>query len=225
MTSLNLSSNQLSDNIPIEIFNLLGLTGGVEPGFIGTVFYPGLNLSNNLLSGSIPQQIGLLENLKSIDFSNNQLTGLLPTELYSLDSLQSLNLSNNLLSGEISDSIGNLTQLEGVITYAHNSTTQYDALNLSNNSFTGLLPESICDLPLDWNDSYMEENQGFDISNNQFCAPFPNCVQPFVGGQDTTNCNSVTYTIEGRWIIPVVEMTQETQCMSFDGLRYTLLFR
>ena len=222
LTSLNLSSNQLSGNIPIEIFNLVSLTGGVEPGFIGTVFYPGLNLSNNLLSGSIPQQIGLLENLKSIDLSNNQLTGLLPTQLYSLDSLQSLNLSNNLLSGEISDSIGNLTQLEGVITYAHNSTTQYDALNLSNNSFTGLLPESICYLPLDWNDSYMEEHQGFDISNNQFCAPFPNCVQPFVGSQDTTNCNSVTYSIEGRWIIPVVENDPGNTMYEFlDGLRYT----
>ena len=153
-----------------EIFNLSNLSGGSEPAFMGTIFYVGLDLSNNLLSGIIPEQLGFLENLKSVDLSENQLTGLLPEGLYSLDSLQSLNLSNNLLSGEISIDIGNLTQLEGVTTYAHNSMTQYDALNLSNNFFTGLIPENICDLPLDWDDNYMEEYQGFDISNNQFCS-------------------------------------------------------
>ena len=49
--------------------------------------------------------------------------------------------------------------------------TQYDALNLSDNLFTGIIPESICDLNLDWSDNYMNENQGFSISNNQFCVP------------------------------------------------------
>ena len=63
--------------------------------------------------------------------------------------------------------------------------TQYDALNLSNNLLSGFLPENICDLPLDWDDSYMDEYQGFDISDNQFCAPFL-IVQSFVGN-DTTN--------------------------------------
>ena len=188
LTSLNLSSNQFSGSIPVEIFDLINLKGGNEPAFIGTVFYPGLDLSNNLLTGAIPEQLGLLENLKSVDFSYNQLTGSLPAGLYSLDSLQSLNLSNNFLSGEVSVEIGNLSQLQGITTYAHNSMTQYDALNLSNNSFAGLFPESICDLPLNWDDSYMDEYQGFSISNNQFCSPFPYCLEGFIGSQDTSNC-------------------------------------
>ena len=188
LTSLNLSSNQFSGSIPVEIFDLINLKGGNEPAFIGTVFYPGLDLSNNLLTGAIPEQLGLLENLKSVDFSYNQLTGSLPAGLYSLDSLQSLNLSNNFLSGEVSVEIGNLSQLQGITTYAHNSMTQYDALNLSNNSFAGLLPESICDLPLNWDDSYMDGYQGFSISNNQFCSPFPYCLEGFIGSQDTSNC-------------------------------------
>jgi len=222
LASLNIGSNQFSGNIPIEIFNLSNLKGGIEPAFIGTVFYPGLDLSNNLLTGAIPEHLGLLENLKSVDFSYNQLTGSLPAGLYSLDSLQSLNLSNNLLSGEVSVEIGNLSQLQGITTYAHNSMTHYDALNLSNNSFAGLLPESICDLPLNWDDNYMDEYQGFDISDNQFCAPFPNCVQPFAGSQDTTNCSPTTFSIEGRWIMPMSEGGAGNTMYEFlDGLRYT----
>lgn len=222
LTSLNLSSNQLSGNIPIEIFNISNLKGEIEPAFIGTVFYPGLDLSNNLLDGSIPEQLGLLENLKSIDLSYNQLTGNLPVELYTLDSLQSLNLSNNLLNGEISQDIGNLLNLEGITTYAHNSSVLYDALNLSNNLFTGIIPESICDLNLDWSDNYMNEYQGFDISDNQFCSPIPTCVEPFIGIQDTSNCSPLTSQIEGRWLAPAIPgQTANTMYEFIHNFRYT----
>ncbi|MBV67465.1 MAG: hypothetical protein CMG26_03830, partial [Candidatus Marinimicrobia bacterium] len=192
LTSLNLSSNQLSGDIPVELYNLINLKGEFEymtgPGGGGSIFHQGLNLSNNLLTGIISEEIGNLINLKSLDFSFNQLEGDLPISLYTLDSLQSLNLSNNLLTGEISEQIGNLLSLEGITTYAHNSVTQYDALNLSNNLMTGIIPSEICNLPLDWGDSYMNEYQGFSISNNQFCLPYPYCMDDFIGSQDTTNC-------------------------------------
>ena len=192
LTSLDLSSNQFSGVIPVEIFDLINLKGEIEfmtgPGGGASIFHQGLNLSDNMLTGSIQEEIGNLINLKSLDMSFNQLAGDLPMGLYSLDSLQSLNLSNNLLTGEISEEIGNLLQLGGVTTYAHMSMTQYDALNLSNNLFSGVIPSEICDLPLDWDNSYMDENQGFSISNNQFCAPFPSCLESFVGTQDTSNC-------------------------------------
>ena len=192
LTSLNLSSNQLSGVIPVELFDLINLKGEIEfmtgPGGGASIFHQGLNLSDNMFTGSIREEIGNLINLKSLDLSFNQLTGDLPMGLYSLDSLQSLKLNNNLLTGEISEEIGNLLQLEGVTTYAHMSITKYDALNLSNNLFSGVIPSEICDLPLDWDNSYMDENQGLSISNNQFCAPFPSCLESFVGTQDTSNC-------------------------------------
>ena len=195
LTSLDLSSNQFSGGIPIELFGLINLEGEIEyitgPGGGGSIFHQGLNLSNNMLTGSISEGLGNLINLKSLDLSFNQLEGDLPPELYNLDSLRSLNLSNNLFVGEISEEIGNLLKLEGVTTYGHMSTTQYDALNLANNLFDGFIPSEICDLPLDWENSYMDQNQGFSISDNQFCPPFPPCLVNFVGTQDTSNCTQM----------------------------------
>ena len=217
LTSLDLSSNQLSGNIPTEIYSLINLKGEIEfvtgPGGGASILHQGLNLSNNSLSGTIPSEIGNLTNLKSLNLSFNELVGDLPTEVYSLDSLQSLILSNNLITGEISEEIGNLLQLEGITTYAHMSSTQYEALNISNNLFNGLIPESICNLPLEWDNSYMQENQGFNISNNQLCEPFPSCVQPFTGNQDSSNCSPLTYLIEGRWISEYYSNTM----YEFDG--------
>jgi hypothetical protein len=218
LTSLDLSSNQLSGNIPNEIFSLINLKGEIEyitgAGGGASILHQGLNLSNNSLTGIIQPEIGNLTNLKSLDLSFNELVGDLPTEVYSLDSLQSLNLSNNLITGEISDEIGNLQQLEGVTTYSHMSMTQYDALNLSNNLFSGLISESICNLPLEWDNSYMQEDQGFSISNNQFCPPFPDCLESHIGNQDTSNCNLVSpYFIEGRWILESYGNTM----YEFDG--------
>ncbi len=227
LTSLDLSSNQLSGNIPNEIYNLINLKGEIEyvtgPGGGASILHQGLNLSDNFLTGTIQPEIGNLTNLKSLNLSFNQLEGDLPTGLYSLDSLQSLNLGNNSITGEISDEIGNLLQLEGITTYAHMSSTQYDALNISNNLFSGLIPESICNLPLEWNNSYMQESQGFSMSNNQFCEPFPACVQPFTGSQDSSNCNPLTYSIGGRWLWSYggYTPTPSTMYEFLDGLMYT----
>lgn len=53
------------------------------------------------LSGSIPEQIGYLTLLESLDLSWNKLSGPIPLSMSYLSSLNSLNLSNNNLSGEI----------------------------------------------------------------------------------------------------------------------------
>ncbi|XP_072998573.1 receptor-like protein EIX2 [Typha latifolia] len=87
MSSLDLSSNYLTGEIPEEIGGLVGLNN--------------LNLSQNHLIGNIPKTIGNLQSLESLDLSNNMLSGEIPSTLSALSSLSSLNLSYNNLSGRI----------------------------------------------------------------------------------------------------------------------------
>ncbi|XP_026415924.1 LRR receptor-like serine/threonine-protein kinase GSO1 [Papaver somniferum] len=60
-----------------------------------------LNLSHNCFSSVIPQSIGSMNGLESLDLSFNKLTGLIPYSLVSMNSLGRLNLSYNNLSGTI----------------------------------------------------------------------------------------------------------------------------
>uniref|UniRef100_A0A453NEJ5 LRR receptor-like serine/threonine-protein kinase n=2 Tax=Aegilops tauschii TaxID=37682 RepID=A0A453NEJ5_AEGTS len=87
VTGIDLSSNSLSGEIPLELTNLRGIQF--------------LNMSRNHLSGGIPKDIGNLKLLESLDISRNKLSGPIPPSISNLIFLSSLNLSNNLLSGEI----------------------------------------------------------------------------------------------------------------------------
>ena len=128
-----------------------------------------LDLSNNQLTGSIPPEIGNLTNLTWLLLHNNELTGSIPPEIGNLTNLEYLWLYSNQLTGEIPSEIGNMTNLEG--------------LNLYDNQLTGEIPESICDLNIDWSHSGF-----FSISYNQFCPPYPSCIEDYVGEQDTSDC-------------------------------------
>ena len=125
------------------------------------------------LSGQIPNVIGNLDTLFILYLSNNHLTGPLPESISSMVNLWELNLSNNQLSGEIPESIANLPEIT--------------RLQLHNNLFNGYFPERICtDLELDWSDELFSGSSS--IFNNQLCPPYPECIAPFVGEQDTTGC-------------------------------------
>src|SRR4051812_38030380 len=79
-----------------------------------------LNLSGNYLSGCIPEDIGNLVLLESLDLSRNQLSGEIPPSLAGLKSISSLNLSSNSLSGRIPT--GNqLRTLVDLSIYSNNS--------------------------------------------------------------------------------------------------------
>jgi Leucine-rich repeat (LRR) protein len=61
-------------------------------------------LSNNGLT-ELPQDFGLLENLKKIDLSSNELTSL-PTSFYRLKELQWLDLKGNPIQTLLPDIVG-----------------------------------------------------------------------------------------------------------------------
>nr|CAB3469407.1 unnamed protein product [Digitaria exilis] len=87
MKSIDLSDNDLTGEIPVEIGALVGLKN--------------LNMSRNLLHGHIPDTLGSMGSLESLDLSWNQLSGAIPQSMTSLHLLSHLNMSYNNLSGKI----------------------------------------------------------------------------------------------------------------------------
>ncbi|CAN4114788.1 unnamed protein product [Withania somnifera] len=85
MSGIDLSCNQLSGQIPMELGNLTQLRA--------------LNLSHNHLTGAIPSEFSNLHDIESMDLSYNNLTGRLPTELLELTALAVFTVAHNNLTG------------------------------------------------------------------------------------------------------------------------------
>lgn len=178
LISLKLNQNQLNGRIPPEIGNLSNLYN--------------LNLGGNQLSGEIPPGIWNLSNLTSLYFNSNQLNGEIPPEVGNLSNLEILSLGGTILSGEIPPEIGNLSnlkqlslmynQLSGAIPSEIGNLSNLEWLWLMNNQLSGIIPEIMCDLNIDW-DSWF-----FNITDNNFCPPYPECIEEYIGDQDTTGC-------------------------------------
>ncbi|KAL2326049.1 hypothetical protein Fmac_025107 [Flemingia macrophylla] len=95
------------------------LSGSIPEGITLLSALHGLNLSHNHLSGHIPERIGDMKSLESVDISHDQLSGRIPNSISSLTSLSHLNLSYNNLLGPIP--LGRqLSTLEDPFIYAGN---------------------------------------------------------------------------------------------------------
>lgn len=58
-----------------------------------------LNLRSNMISGTIPSEIGLMRRWRSIDWSQNRIEGKLPSEIAHMTEIEKMNLSENRLEG------------------------------------------------------------------------------------------------------------------------------
>ncbi|XP_062162232.1 receptor-like protein EIX2 [Alnus glutinosa] len=77
------------------------LSGEIPDNITSSSILVSMNLSMNHMSGRIPKNIGNLHMLESLDLSMNDLSGPIPESLSSLTFLSHLNLSFNNLSGKI----------------------------------------------------------------------------------------------------------------------------
>ncbi|XP_039134792.1 receptor-like protein EIX1 [Dioscorea cayenensis subsp. rotundata] len=148
---LDLSSNNLSGPIPKSLSNLTAMQ--MLPDTIGWIllviqykdtmllsfrgrddeynqrnigYLNYIDLSNNELSGNIPEELASLYALQSLNLSGNTLGGEIPNKLGRMKQLQSLDLSRNELSGSIPATLSNLTFLEH--------------FNVSYNNLSGRIP-------------------------------------------------------------------------------------
>ncbi|XP_012458067.1 receptor-like protein EIX2 [Gossypium raimondii] len=85
-----------------------------------------VDLSDNNLSGEIPEEMTMLTGLLSLNLSKNHLAGKIPSNIGAIKTLECVDLSENNLSGKIPDSMSELSFLS--------------YLNLSYNNLTGQIP-------------------------------------------------------------------------------------
>ncbi|PQQ00111.1 LRR receptor-like serine/threonine-protein kinase GSO2 [Prunus yedoensis var. nudiflora] len=109
-----------------------------------------LDLSNNLLAGSIPDVLGSMSSLAHLNLLENQLEGGDLHSFSSLCSLQSLDLSGNDIAGSLPD----LTNLSSLA-----------SLNLNDNKFSGVISGT--------HFSKLSKLQFLDLSSNDLARSLP----------------------------------------------------
>ncbi|WMV15818.1 hypothetical protein MTR67_009203 [Solanum verrucosum] len=171
LVSLDLSKNYLHGDIPQDLSRLnrlkvmdlsynnfsgeIPMWFGFNSAFISKL--ETLSVRNNLLQGSIPKEIGNLENLKDLILFENQLTGSIPLSIFNISTLELLGLSGNQLTGslpvDICRRLGRIKRislvsnhLSGYIPSGLSNCTELSELSLAYNNFSGNIPPEIVNL-------------------------------------------------------------------------------
>ncbi|MBM6720215.1 redoxin domain-containing protein [Bacteroides gallinaceum] len=136
-----------------------------------------IHLSYNNLVGSIPEEIGNLTELYTLDLSGNTLTGEIPSSIGNMHILGYLYLNNNQLTGSIPQEIGNLSDLRACYIYENqlmgNIPSEFgNLINLEycylfGNQLTGEVPETL---------SRLTKLQTMDFSYNMLGGDLPEAV-------------------------------------------------
>ncbi|KAI3775688.1 hypothetical protein L1987_45437 [Smallanthus sonchifolius] len=137
LLTLSLNDNKLNGKIPTQILQLSSLS------LI-------LDLSQNNLFGSLPQEVGDLKMLSELYLYENNLSGNIPSSLSGCATLSVLSLEGNLFQGTIPPSLISLKALEELDVSRNNLSGQLpkfleqlkllEYLNLSYNDFEGEVP-------------------------------------------------------------------------------------
>ncbi|CAB9504842.1 Leucine Rich Repeat [Seminavis robusta] len=146
LNTLDLDDNQLTGSLPDFLWELPFLGELLYDGNFFTGTLPShtwknlavmeyLAFSDNLLSGTIPTEVGLLPSIQKLRFDRNTFTGAIPTEIGNLTTLEEVFFHGTYLEGNIPLEFEDLLFLE--------------TLTFSNTSLTGSIPAGICDSLVD----------------------------------------------------------------------------
>ncbi|CAD6336560.1 unnamed protein product [Miscanthus lutarioriparius] len=156
---LDLSSNRLNGMIPSGVWRLRSLEMlyldnsslcGHISGPIEAMSLTEINVSNNLLTGRIPEDFGKLKNLTLLLLHDNNISGLIPKGIALLPMLRDMQLSRNFLSGGLPNELGKHSMLFNI--------------EISSNNLSGKLPEGLCSF---------QALQYIDFSNNRLSGELP----------------------------------------------------
>ncbi|CAI9774155.1 unnamed protein product [Fraxinus pennsylvanica] len=187
---IDLSYNNFSGPIPSFVFHTVEvrLSKNMLSGSIshicrisGSSYIKILDLSDNHLSGELPDCWMNINDLRVLNLGNNGFHGRIPFTLGALDQLQTLHLRNNSLTGELPSSLKNCTKLRMIDLGENNLTgnippwigtylTSLTIVSLRFNKYHGSIPPTIC---------HLTNIQILDLSRNNISGKIPPCLNNF----------------------------------------------
>ncbi|XP_039120951.1 receptor-like protein EIX2 [Dioscorea cayenensis subsp. rotundata] len=143
-----------------------------------------MDLSNNALTGDIPEELASLYGLQSLHLASNHLEGEIPDKLGRLQQLESLDLSRNKLLGSIPSTFSNLTSLSD--------------FNVSYNKLTGRIPSGNQFNTLTDPSIYIGNHLcGFPLTDNCTKGGGPNQEKPSDHGNEEDDGNQMVWMYIG----------------------------
>eukprot|EP00736_Rhodelphis_marinus_P011502 Rmarinus@m.13526 len=212
VTELELGANNLiSSAFPTSIESLVSLKT--------------LNLSENSIHGTLPENIGNLEDLQVLNLgvadmfryfilrifhqpvSTNSLYGSIPTSLFGLTKLEYLNLAWNNLDGTLPDLWGGLDALTELVLAANRfdgslvpslaNMDSLELLDLSSNTFTGIFPEDWAAMTSTLQYLYVNDNSLSGTAFPDWLSELPNIVEYASGYCSLTG--TIPHDIGTKW--------------------------
>ncbi|KAH7843792.1 hypothetical protein Vadar_020778 [Vaccinium darrowii] len=152
LRSLDFSGNRLSGSLPnfhgflkLEILDLSDnmLSGTISLQLDGLVSLKILKLGSNQFTGSVPTHFGKSMVLEILWIYSNKFVGKIPEEIANYSNLVAIYLRDNNLSGSIPDRFGELSNLQ-ILDLSYNNLSCGIPQNAENqNSFSGAIPPGI----------------------------------------------------------------------------------